>query len=1029
MEIAQTHSKENMPQTERQETDIKPLTSFRFFAVAVVFLSHLSLFKDYPSLATIYDRFFYEGYVGVTFFFVLSGFILTYKYHSRLASLKWSELKRFFVSRISRIYPVYVLTFLVALPLVYQAIPKDLIGEGVRALLNLSLLQSFIPDGSYYFSYDGPAWSLSDEIFFYALFPFLLAVLVKIRGTSTVRTLGLAFGSWLLTLLIVWMLRDIEQSHWLFYIAPFFRISDFILGVLLCYLFLSIGRVTAPRILFTLFELAALGAFFVAFYNFPSVHQSLRYGVYYTPFIAVIIFLFAFRQGHISDLLSARLLVLGGEISFSFYLFHQLVIRYFIWGNLFDTDPVSAAVLAFLLSLCLSYVCYWLYESPARDILRKRFGAYVTDPAQRNLAYSQTEPTDHPASKAARTVRSSSVFVWASAGVIAAVVLVSYYPSLRLGFLGDIWGVIASAEKFGFWQSLAQMFVAQNHLSGYQIVSEAVLLVGYQFFHADSLGYHVVNMLLHLANVCVLYGTVMEIGRNSRIAILSALIYAGLPIYAQSVFSPADSFLGVGLFYLLGVWTWVRYLRNPSRKYYLLTLSALGLALLINQTSVTLVITLFLVDRLLIRTPIDMKKLMWRYALPGSLALIVLVVSYFVQGGRELSVVLAGAGAQTLANLAEYVALLSFPWGLDFQIIFALTPLALVLFLLAAIRNRSPALSFLGIETLLLLLPSAVLPRDSFTPRAFYLPAIPVAVVLALLFHRLWGEAGSKKMHVLAAASAALALMVLFNAAQIANAATDWTNVVRSTRQAYRAISPRHPTFADDTYLYFIGPPSIQDLSGLFQTRYGNSVTVAGSYDNASLSQVPYPAIQDSRADEVDSDADQIAGLRNHKVSFVYYFDNAGNPVEVPVDDNATTRVTPTLPVTFNASVRLEGYEITANSLKVGDSLVLLLYWRATQKVAKDYTVFVHLVDSDGKLIDGYDSPPRGGQAPTSSWVPGALIVDSIVVPMTVDIPSGTNYHLEIGLYDLNTLERLLLVDDRGAPFADKVEIGPFHVE
>jgi len=59
---------------------IKPLTSFRFFAALFVFLSHLSLFKEFEETEWLFENILYEGYLGVTFFFILSGFILTFNY-------------------------------------------------------------------------------------------------------------------------------------------------------------------------------------------------------------------------------------------------------------------------------------------------------------------------------------------------------------------------------------------------------------------------------------------------------------------------------------------------------------------------------------------------------------------------------------------------------------------------------------------------------------------------------------------------------------------------------------------------------------------------------------------------------------------------------------------------------------------------------------------------------------------------------------------------------------------------------------
>jgi hypothetical protein len=123
----------------------------------------------------------------------------------------------------------------------------------------------------------------------------------------------------------------------------------------------------------------------------------------------------------------------------------------------------------------------------------------------------------------------------------------------------------------------------------------------------------------------------------------------------------------------------------------------------------------------------------------------------------------------------------------------------------------------------------------------------------------------------------------------------------------------------------------------------------------------------------------------------------------------------------------LEGFELTSDSLKRGDAFVLLLYWKATTQVSKDYTVFVHLVDRNEKIVAGYDSQPRQGKFPTTFWKPKQLVIDPIVYIIPTDIPAGT-YKLEIGLYDLATLERLLIVDPLGQPIADQVVIEPIDL-
>ena len=97
----------------------------------------------------------------------------------------------------------------------------------------------------------------------------------------------------------------------------------------------------------------------------------------------------------------------------------------------------------------------------------------------------------------------------------------------------------------------------------------------------------------------------------------------------------------------------------------------------------------------------------------------------------------------------------------------------------------------------------------------------------------------------------------------------------------------------------------------------------------------------------------------------------------------------------FGGQIRLIGYSLDANGLT--------LCWSALQTISDDYTVFVHVLDQQGRSLSNADSQPRAGQYPTSAWLPGELIEDRH--PLVV--PAGAT--IQVGLYKLDTLERLSL--------------------
>jgi peptidoglycan/LPS O-acetylase OafA/YrhL len=364
------------------------LTSFRFLAAFAVVVHHLfgSVAQD-PGLAFL-GPYCFEGFAGVTFFFVLSGFILTYNYQHRFGALRPRAVWNFWVARAARVYPLHFLGFLAMLPPNFALLRLQPARALKLALPNLTLTHAFVPRGEYYFSFNAVSWSLSDEAFFYLVLPPLLWGLLSFRLAGPRRSALLLLVTWAASLAAVWQFRDHPRAHWLFYVNPLFRLTDFLAGVLLALLFLRLrtarllrwGRLTG-----TALELASLGALAAAVHHARALPLPLRFGPYYTLLMALVVFVHAAHAGYVSRLLSCRAGLVLGEVSYAVYLSHVILLTYLrAYGPRFGIGagtPREMIVVTLAATAAVSLVCHYAYERPLRSLWRRLFTVPEKAPA------------------------------------------------------------------------------------------------------------------------------------------------------------------------------------------------------------------------------------------------------------------------------------------------------------------------------------------------------------------------------------------------------------------------------------------------------------------------------------------------------------------------------------------------------------------------------------------------------------------------------------------------------------------------
>ena len=362
---------------DRHPQTIRPLTSLRFLAALSVFFYHLEFFTVASPLHRFIGRYFNQGFTGVSFFFILSGFILTHNYRDHFVMGRWTPWREFYVSRLARIYPTHVLFFVLSWPLmggIFLSAPFKTVVKGISQLF---LAQSFFPSATFSQTFNPLSWTISDELFFYALFPLILVLISRLKFKNARGYLGSAFFVWCVAFFIVHVFRKTPIQNWLFYFFPGFRLFDFVLGVLLYHIFLGTKPLLDKKsgLFFTFMETGALGVMVLTFRYASQVPTAYLWAVYFMPSMALLIFVFSFSRGAVSGILSHGGLVLLGEMSYSFYMCHILLLQYVkkAWLALgFEAGDLMAVVVLALV-LITSFFSYRYYEMPMKHLIKRKF--------------------------------------------------------------------------------------------------------------------------------------------------------------------------------------------------------------------------------------------------------------------------------------------------------------------------------------------------------------------------------------------------------------------------------------------------------------------------------------------------------------------------------------------------------------------------------------------------------------------------------------------------------------------------------
>lgn len=353
------------------------LTGLRFFAALLVFGFHITLsaspippnepinpFAD-PVVAAAAERVFVTtGYIGVSFFFVLSGFLLAW------AARPGENMVLFWRRRIVKIFPNHLVMWTLAMILFAATITP------VHAsVLNFFLLSAYSPDGAVNVAVNPPSWTLCIELLFYLLFPLLILGIRRIPGNRLWFWASLmVVGMVLVQVVNLTLIPDTPKSaitpvssyqFWFGYIFPPSRLFEFVLGSILARIVIE-NRWPAIRAWHVLLVCVAGYALvnvvpFVWTFNVATI----------VPIAMVIATVAAGDAAGRRSFLQSRPMQWLGDTSFGFYLCQGVVI---FWArqamdNATFSTPVAMLVIAVFFGLTVlgGWALFSLVEKPMMD--------------------------------------------------------------------------------------------------------------------------------------------------------------------------------------------------------------------------------------------------------------------------------------------------------------------------------------------------------------------------------------------------------------------------------------------------------------------------------------------------------------------------------------------------------------------------------------------------------------------------------------------------------------------------------------
>lgn len=347
---------------------LKSLQGLRVLFAIMIFYHHFTR----PSVVQF-------GLCAVVAFFMLSGFVMSAGYFQKV-SCNGFVFCTYYRKRLRKVYPVLLLSIFIAVAYnIIQVLAngdtnclRQVVGTIVYAIPSLFCVQSFIPISGGYFGGNAVAWFLSDILFCYLVFPSICRCIFKSRAHLNIIT----FVALIIVYVCIMYRMPEKWCHPLLYINPIFRSLDFVIGIYLYKLYVSLlNRKYSADIVnkwfsFFLMEIILIG---ILLYTLVIAGgMSLRYTaafLFWLP-IALLILFYAFQESknsRVSPVLDK--ISVGGKYTMEFYLFHVIIIGIYYSFLSFENWTIPFVVSSIACIVVVSVIAYLIkkYYEPYVD--------------------------------------------------------------------------------------------------------------------------------------------------------------------------------------------------------------------------------------------------------------------------------------------------------------------------------------------------------------------------------------------------------------------------------------------------------------------------------------------------------------------------------------------------------------------------------------------------------------------------------------------------------------------------------------